>query len=147
VTACYAILNPATGELRYASAAHPPMLVISPTGEARWLEEGRSPPLGAVDDAARPDASIVLEPGSLLVLYSDGLVERRRESISEGLARLERVAKAHLRAPVEELCDRLVTELGAERARDDAVVMCVRFRPDAPLGGSRRRRRRGVRTP
>lgn len=129
-TACYAILDPSTGELRYASAAHPPILLLTPAGETRWLEGGRSLPLGGASVSARPEASIFLEPGSLLIFYSDGLVERRGESLSVGLDRLAQASKAHVEAPVEELCESLASELGAgPAADDDTVIMCVRLVP------------------
>jgi PAS domain S-box-containing protein len=84
-TACFAMLDPNTGVLRYASAGHPPMLLVSPEGETTWLDDGRSQPLYGALELERPEASAVLEAGSLLLLYSDGLVERRGERISAGL--------------------------------------------------------------
>ena len=86
LTVCHAVLDPATGRIDYASAGHPPMLVVDAQGTSSFLEEGRSPPLP--DRAPRPTAHAVLAPGSRLVLYSDGLVERRGESPDAGLARL-----------------------------------------------------------
>jgi serine phosphatase RsbU (regulator of sigma subunit)/anti-sigma regulatory factor (Ser/Thr protein kinase) len=129
-TACYAILDPSTGELRYASAAHPPALLVSPEGETRWLEAGRSLPLGSGRRPERTEAAIGIEPGSVIIFYSDGLVERRGESLSEGLARLEKLARTYVDETVEALCDRIVTELeiGAS-GEDDTVIMCVRLLP------------------
>ena len=86
LTLCHAVLDPATGAIDYASAGHPPILVLDPQGAPSFLEEGRSPPLPT--RAARPTAHVVLRPGSRLVLYSDGLVERRGESPDAGLERL-----------------------------------------------------------
>ena len=80
-TAFYAILDPDSGELRYASAGHPPPLVVSPSGDSRWLDEGRSIPLGVSNGSPRPDASTTLTPGSLVVFYSDGLIERRGRAV------------------------------------------------------------------
>ena len=132
-TACCAILDPSTGLMRYASAGHPPMLVVGPDGTTRWLEGGRSSLLHGVHVPDRPEASVVLEPGTLLVLYSDGLVERRGEHLSAGLGRLERAARTWRDALVEEVCDRLVVELGVDRTRDDdVVVLCVRLSALAP---------------
>jgi len=127
VTACCATLDPATGALRYASAGHPPMLLVAPGGATRWLGAAASPPLRFGLVSERPEASAVLEPGAALVLYSDGLVERRREPIDAGLARLERAARAGHADPAEALCDRIVAALGVDAARDDdVVVLCVR---------------------
>ena len=88
----------------------------------------------------------MLEPGSLLVLYSDGLVERRRERPGLGLRRLERAAVALGDVAIDEVCDRLVAALGVEAVRDDDVaVLAVRLLPavgyDVPscLPGTSRR--------
>ena len=86
-TVCYAVIDPATGVLEYASAGHPPMLVVSPAGETTWLDHARSAPLSGDSARVRPQESTLLEPGSLLVLYSDGLVERRKEPLEVGLRR------------------------------------------------------------
>ena len=80
-----AILDRHTGELVYACAAHPPPLIISTDGDAHFLEGGRSVPLVVPSRSPRPDARVTLAPGTRLVLFTDGLVERRGESIDEGL--------------------------------------------------------------
>ena len=72
-TAAYAILEPRTGELSYASAGHPPMLLLAPDGRTEWLNEGRSIPLCGWPNEERPQATVHMAPGSLLVFYSDGL--------------------------------------------------------------------------
>jgi len=129
-TACCAFLDPASGVLRYASAGHPPMLAVRPDGHASWLDEGRSPPLHGTPQPARAQASVTLAPGTLLVLYSDGLVERRREVLERGLDRLRAAATAARHLPVEEICDRLIARLGVHATRDDdVVVLCLRTGP------------------
>ena len=133
-TACCAVLEPSTGALRYASAGHPPMLVVSADGDATWLEGGRSTPLYGRPRPDRPESSCVLDAGALLVLYSDGLVERRREPLAVGLERLEQAARRWRDEPIAKLCDRLVAELGVETARfDDVVVLCGRLTGPAQL--------------
>ncbi len=148
-TACYTISTPRRGSCATPGGAPTNACALAGGRGAASRRAARRP--RAVDDAERPDASIILEPGSLLVRYSVGLVERRRESISEGLVRVERAAKAHLGAPVEELCDRLVTELGADHARDEPSSCASASGPTprsaGPSGGSRRRRRRGAPRP
>ncbi len=129
-TVCYAILDPTSGEVEYASAGHPPMLTVSPVGETAWLDDAQSPPLTGYGTGTRPDGAAMLEPGSLLVLYSDGLVERRRERPGLGLRRLERAAVALGDVAIDEVCDRLVAALGVEAVRDDDVaVLAVRLLP------------------
>jgi anti-sigma regulatory factor (Ser/Thr protein kinase) len=127
-TVCYGVLDPATGVFEYAWAGHPPMVLVTPAGDIRWLDEGGSPPLSAEGERARPHASIVLEAGSFLVLYSDGLVERRGEPLERGLDRLAHACERLVDMPIESICDHLVSALGVESARDDDVaVLAVRL--------------------
>jgi PAS domain S-box-containing protein len=126
-TACYAVFDPVTRQLRYASAGHPPMLVITTDGRARRLTEGGSAPITGKDPGPRPDATEVLEPGALLLLYSDGLIERRGEPITTGLDRLERAAVELRDRSAAEICDGLFAALGVgEHRSDDVVVLCLR---------------------
>lgn len=131
-TVCYGLLDPASGVFEYASAGHPPMLVVSPTGEIRWLDEAASPPLYGDADRVRvrPTGSVVLETGCLLVLYSDGLIERRGSLLDHGLERLALAAAQLADAPMESVCDHLFAALGADSGRaDDVVVLAVRLEP------------------
>lgn len=131
-TAGYSILDPATGVLTLASAGHPPMLLVTPRGETRWLTEGLSPPLCGLDIDLRHEASVQLEPGSLLVAYSDGLIERRGEDLGAGLDRLEAEARALVGVPTEKVCDRLLDALGvADQRDDDVVIVALRYEPAA----------------
>ena len=126
-TTCYALLDPATGVLRYASAGHPPLLVVSPSKEIRWLDGGRSGPLVSfTSERETSEAAVVLEPGSLLLLYSDGLVERRGELLEEGLARLADAAREVAGLPVETICERVLDELGVPSHGDDVVLVVLR---------------------
>ena len=128
-TVCYAVVDPASGVMEYASAGHPPMLVVSPGGETVLLDGAQSAPLSG-DHTPRPrrQATTVLEPGSLLVLFSDGLVERRKEPIDLGLSRLAEAARSVAALPVEEVCRTLMAKLGVDAVRDDDVaVMALRL--------------------
>ena len=127
-TACYSILDPAAGELRFASAGHPPMLLIDSDGSASWLLDGRSAPIheGVMGD--RPEARIDLTPGAVLLAYSDGLIERRGETMDQGLNRLMAEAVSRRGLAVEDLCDRLLEALIPDEGwRDDVVVVAVRY--------------------
>jgi anti-sigma regulatory factor (Ser/Thr protein kinase) len=92
-TVCAATLDPETGTLTWISRAHPPLLLCAPDGRVRFLDTGRAAPLGVDKPSAAP-ASTVMTPGEVVLLYSDGLVERPGETIADGLSRLARVAGA-----------------------------------------------------
>jgi serine phosphatase RsbU (regulator of sigma subunit) len=127
-TACCAVLDPTTGDLRYASAGHPPMLVWTPGSAGRWLDDVQSPPLGVCPAAQRPQGSIRLEPGSVLVAYSDGLVERRRQSIDAGMLQLLELADTFGDASATEIChDIIAGMIGDDPHDDDTVVLCLRL--------------------
>jgi anti-sigma regulatory factor (Ser/Thr protein kinase) len=129
-TVCYAIIDPVTGVLEYASAGHPPMLVVSPAGETIWLDRAQSAPLWGDASRARPQESLTLERGSLLVLYSDGLVERRHELFDDSLRRLAAAGRDVADFPVEDVCSTLMAKLGVDSSRDDDVaVMAMRLEP------------------
>jgi PAS domain S-box-containing protein len=134
-TVCYGVLDPSTGLFEYASAGHPPILLVPPGGEARWLDEAQSPPLYGDDGRQRQESKLVLEPSSLLVLYSDGLVERRGDLLSDRLDQLKHVGATLIDQSPSDICDQLVAALGVETSRqDDVAVLVVRFNPLAGGG-------------
>jgi serine/threonine-protein kinase RsbW len=131
-TLAYVELDPAGGGIRYACSGHPPPLVVSADGRTRFLWEGRSPPLGAML-GDRGDAVDRLEEGETLILYTDGLVERRSESIDAGLDRLARAALLAGGSPAthaDDICDAL---LGRDEQDDDVCVLTTRRVPTSPL--------------
>lgn len=126
-TALCVAIDRDTGEVSLASAGHPPPLVISRGGEVRFIEGGRSVPLGTADPVAFKDASARLEPGSTLVLYTDGLVERRDTSLDDRLAQLATVASV-ADGELGDVCDQLLEGiLGGKRPEDDVAVLAVRL--------------------
>jgi len=86
-TLCYAVVEPALGRMRYVSAGHVPPLLATPGAEPRYLERG-GPPLGVLDVCDYDETVVPFRPGSLLTVYTDGLVERRGEVLDVGLERL-----------------------------------------------------------
>lgn len=134
-TVCYGVLDPSTGVFEYASAGHPPILLVSPRGEARWLEEAQSTPLWGDEEQQRPQAALTLEPSSLLVFYSDGLIEHRGELLTDRLEQLKTVGASLIGLSTVDVCDRLVVALGVETSRqDDVAVLAVHFNPLATGG-------------
>ena len=109
--------------LRWSNAGHPPLLVRLPDGSVEALEGPEDLMLG-VGDFPRASAERVLPPGSTVLAYTDGLVERRNESLNVGLARLrERLADGPQH--VEALCDYLVAELG--NSEDDVALLALQL--------------------
>jgi anti-sigma regulatory factor (Ser/Thr protein kinase) len=124
VTLCYAALDPSGRSLTYVSAGHPPALVIE-EGETRFLEGARGAPLGAVAHARYAEATTPLAPDAVVILYTDGLVERRGRRIEEGMRRLaERAASAG--PDPERICDALMEELLDDRTLDDVALLVAR---------------------
>ena len=126
-TACFVTLDPATGVVYHASAGHPPILLVDPRRGSRYLEGGLSWPLCAASGQRGPHGTALLDPGATLVLYSDGLIERRGEPIDVGLERLAAAADRSSALDPEELCHALVDDLvEGQRIQDDVVVVGVR---------------------
>jgi CheY-like chemotaxis protein/anti-sigma regulatory factor (Ser/Thr protein kinase) len=123
-------LQPETGELRYSLAGHPPPLVIDPEGRSEFLEGGAGLPLciSPDDESHRPEGRGFLAEGSTLILYTDGLIERRAASIDSGLERLRNAAAARSGYEPERLCDEIVDEF-AQGSLDDLVFLCIRREP------------------
>ncbi|WP_411109309.1 SpoIIE family protein phosphatase [Streptomyces sp. c-19] len=122
-TCVYAIHDPNEGKLVYASAGHLPILVRDEDGSVRRAEDPTGPPLGT-GGWLHASGSIALPPGSTAVLYTDGLVERRREDIDEGVAALARALSGASGTP-QVVCDRLLRSLGVTAEHDDDVAVLV----------------------
>ncbi len=128
-TLVYMVIAPDLGSVEFSSAGHLPPLVLGPDGDAVFLEGGRTLPLGVMPSAEYPQADAELEPGSTIVLYTDGLVEERGASIDRGLEALKDAVMEGPKEP-EALCDHIVSSLLADRAAtDDIAVLTVRTVP------------------
>jgi PAS domain S-box-containing protein len=127
-TASCAFIDPVAGELHYASAGHPSMLVVLPDGTAEWLEGALAPPIGSMMVTDRPDARTAFPRGSTLIAYSDGLVERRDQEPDRGRERLHHLVLSAGRLPLEELCDRIIQAMaGPSPYADDVALVCLRI--------------------
>jgi len=109
----------------FASAGHLPPLLLAANGSARLLQGGASTPLLALREDIE-DGTAPLAPGDRIVLYTDGLVERRREPIDESLERL-RLAGQGFDGTVEALCDHLIKAMRppAGAAKDDIALIAL----------------------
>jgi serine phosphatase RsbU (regulator of sigma subunit)/integral membrane sensor domain MASE1 len=125
-TVGYGEYDPRTRLLGYACAGHPPpLLLCGETAELLW--DGRSLPVG-VEELPRAGATRAVAPGSTLIWYSDGLLERPDEPLREGFERLTTLAVALHRDSADSICGRLISGmLDGRPARDDIVVLRLRF--------------------
>lgn len=114
--------------LHYAVAGHPAPLLVTRNGDTRFLTGGRSLLLGVEPGTMRPDAVEPLPPESTVLLYTDGLIERRTEVIDDGMTRLRQHAAALAREPLETFCDEIMAGLG-EGSTDDIALIAVRVPP------------------
>ncbi|MEG9227345.1 GAF domain-containing SpoIIE family protein phosphatase [Aeromicrobium sp. Sec7.5] len=112
----------------WASAGHPPPLLVDPAGEVTWLvQERRAPMLGIDIGTAHRGSVVQIEPGSTLVLYTDGLVERRGEVLDLGLERLGAAAQRGHGGTAEAVATGLLAELVPDRIADDVALLVLTF--------------------
>jgi hypothetical protein len=125
------VLDPAASTAEFAVAGHPPPLLRGADGTTSYMEEARGPLLGIAAPGTRRALRQPIAPGTTIVLYTDGLVERRGECIDVGLDRLARVVSTTPQPMHPEgLCDRLLDELDAGgTAADDITVLALTFQP------------------
>jgi serine phosphatase RsbU (regulator of sigma subunit) len=115
--------------LRWASAGHPPLMVLDPDGVVTVLGDERFDLLLGVDpDVARREHELVLRCGSTVLLYTDGLVEGRDIALDDGVERLRAVVALLGRRPLEELCGGLLEELRPGGSEDDVALVAIRLR-------------------
>jgi serine phosphatase RsbU (regulator of sigma subunit) len=125
-TAVVAVIDPARRTLRYCQAGHPPPLLRQPDGSVTLLDEASGLLLG-LETSDRPEREISFSSGSCLVLYTDGLVERRDDpSVEAGITRLAGQLAGPLPPDPAELCNRLVQDgLPSQGREDDTAVLCA----------------------
>jgi anti-sigma regulatory factor (Ser/Thr protein kinase) len=126
-TLAYLVIDPAAEALELVSAGHPPPLYIAPDGAAEFLWPNGGVPLGAAASAVYAPDRFPFPSGATVVLYTDGLVERRGESIEVGLERLRGLAAGM--HDVEALCATLVERLVPEAPDDDIAFIAARVPP------------------
>ncbi|MGC5017265.1 SpoIIE family protein phosphatase [Micromonospora sp. DT47] len=121
-TVCLLLLHPPTGRIRLASAGHLPALV-SLDGRVDFVQH--SAPLLGVRAERPADLEFTLPAGATLVLYTDGLIERRDATIDEGLAALA-ACSTRVDDDLNRFCERLLVELAPPEIQDDVAVVAVR---------------------
>jgi serine/threonine-protein kinase RsbW len=135
-TLAYAEVDLRDGSVLFACAGHPPPVLVEGQGRSGLLWEGRSAPLGAqFGDATRPEARCTLPPGALLVLYTDGLVERRDEALDQSIDELAVELASWSDRPFADLADGVTDALvGKGRTDDDVCLLAVAFRASSAVG-------------
>lgn len=127
-TAVCLTLDPYTQELTYASAGHPPSLLVDGDASVVRLGLALAPPLGYVQPSAIREAKVALPAGGTLVAYTDGLVEKRGWSIDTGIDLLASVLGASSTLAVEPLADRIFEEVAPRiGSSDDIALLIVRL--------------------
>jgi phosphoserine phosphatase RsbU/P len=127
-TCIYALVkgeSPGPWQLEYACAGHPPPLLVTADGNTEYLQGGRGPLLGARPETERQSATFPLPPRSTLLLYTDGLIERRGDDLDHGFTRLRQHAAALARHPLGDMCDELLAAQGSN-TNDDTALLALR---------------------
>jgi phosphoserine phosphatase RsbU/P len=127
-TTIYLVYDPADRSLRFAAAGHPYPLLVRDGGKPEFLRQGRSVLIGTGIPQRREEGRVTLPPGSMLVLYTDGLIERRNQrSLDQGFAMLANSVGSEITEP-DEACEAILDALlGEEPPSDDValLVMCT----------------------
>jgi anti-sigma regulatory factor (Ser/Thr protein kinase) len=131
VTLVYLVLDLDSGMIQFANAGHPPPLVVGSRGRTSFLEDGLGSPLGCDEPGLPLEGQFRLAPDSTLLLFTDGLVEKRGISIHEGLERLEALA-ADCGQDIEALCEKLLGSMVQADNADDVALLAIR---PVPLTG------------
>ncbi|QMU77222.1 SpoIIE family protein phosphatase [Streptacidiphilus sp. PB12-B1b] len=124
-TAFCAVIDPTAQTLRYSSAGHLPALLRHPDSTVRRLDDAQSVPLGVVTNRRRPETTTTLPTGSHLLLYTDGLVERRHEIIDTGIHRAEAALAATPSSIPDAVVDHLCTLLLDRGRHEDDVALLL----------------------
>jgi anti-sigma regulatory factor (Ser/Thr protein kinase)/putative methionine-R-sulfoxide reductase with GAF domain len=126
-TMLYGTIDPVELTFRFAAAGHVPPVLRAPDGTVSILPLAGDPPIGATFGRTFTESTHELNPGSTLILYTDGLVEQRRASLDDGLRRLVELASAELEP--EARCDAILQGMEAEEG-DDVALLVVEVASD-----------------
>ncbi|MFJ3831185.1 SpoIIE family protein phosphatase [Streptomyces sp. NPDC090046] len=127
---CYMSLDPESGCVMAARAGHPQPLLRHPDGRTEVLDLAGGVVLGIDPEASYPVTELRLTVGSVLALYTDGLVEKPGIDIDVGVERLRRALAAARPSPLTETADRLISEAGSTADRPDDIALLLASRTD-----------------
>jgi serine phosphatase RsbU (regulator of sigma subunit)/anti-sigma regulatory factor (Ser/Thr protein kinase) len=131
-TAVCAVLDPETGELVYSSAGHPPPILVHSDGTTEMLDDGHTIALGVRSSWPRPEAHVTIPARATLLLYTDGLVERRRSALHQGISRAAGLLQDGRTSTLEDLANHIMSGLAPSGGYQDDVVLLL-YRHPAPL--------------
>ena len=133
VTAVCATSSSPYDEYRVATAGHPPPLLLPAAGRGEFASLPTGPPLGVHSKVERSSTALPLPQGGVMVLYTDGLIERRGESLDDGMERLRDVLCEHPADSAEAVCRRITRTMVEPGVQDDVAIVVIR-RSEARVG-------------
>jgi phosphoserine phosphatase RsbU/P len=129
-TVSYAVLDPASGQLRISSAGHFPPVIAAPGQHGALPEIAVDAPIGVADIPRRQVTTLALAPGAVLCFFTDGLVERRNEPIDDGITRLCEIMSS---GPPDSVCISVMRALvGSRLPGDDIALLVLRWQREPP---------------
>ena len=129
-----AIIDHAAGTVTYSCAGHPPPILVTAAGERRLLDQARSLPLGMMPDGwERHQATTELPAGATLMLYTDGLVERRSQPLDAGIDAAAAAMTERVADHPDLVADHVMSAMTPAAGYDDDVAALIYRHPPAPL--------------
>jgi PAS domain S-box-containing protein len=129
-----AILDPVAGTVTYSCAGHPPPILVTDGADYRLLDQARSLPLAMLPaDWRRSQATATLPPGATLMLYTDGLVERRNQPLDKGIDAAAVTVAEHAQDHPDDVADRVMSVMTPAAGYEDDVAVLVYRHPPSPL--------------
>jgi PAS domain S-box-containing protein len=122
-TCLVVFIDPGAEQIVYSCAGHMPPIVVHPGRHADILAEHQDPPLAVKRLTPRRNTVVPFPVNSVVLLYTDGLVERRNELVDVGLQRLVGRVEGRVHPSMNELCDRVIKRLVSPESQDDDVAM------------------------
>jgi len=129
-----AIIDHAAGTVSYSCAGHPPPILVTAAGERQLLDQARSLPLGMMPDGwERSQATTALPAGATLMLYTDGLVERRGQPLDAGIDAASAATTERVADHPDLVADHVMSAMTPAAGYDDDVAVLIYRHPPAPL--------------
>jgi serine phosphatase RsbU (regulator of sigma subunit) len=125
-TVACVIVERSSGEISYCRAGHPPPLIVGPEG-ARWLDASGGPVLGIDPDVERTNTTTTLAADEVLLMYTDGLVERRNRPIDQQFATLAEHALDVSDRHVTQIANSILLSMDTDHVEDDVVLLVKRL--------------------